>query len=323
MAEKILRLTFNGICTLTPGIPPNGATAEKAFVLMAANRKRRKNNWDADVEPHAPFIYVPESIQGDEIPTPADSVNDDKFGKCNIYFINDAKITFDPPPVEGIEYYIDRRANRTFEKKERPGSDDVVSENDMHWLVNVREVVPEARLRAEANPEAENVAPELAVAVELTGGVLKAGFPCKAIQAKTFASPDGEVEGFKRVLATEFFIEMKFPEETQFVSLRLDPLPGRDRPASGVPGDALFFQWNDRAVIDVRMGNDTRDEARALRSFRRFDARSHVVDGRPVAVPRDEDFDLHYDLMENTGNRPLPQTGIHQTILDICDPAAG
>lgn len=331
MTEKILRITFNGICTLTPGDPPCGETVEKVFVLMPGNRDRRRNNWDADVEPHAPFIYVPESIQFGQVPTPADSVNDDKFGKCNIYYVNDAKITVKSVPelVPGIQYYIDKRKNRTFENKERPGSDDVVSEHDMRWLMNVRDVVPEARVKDDAKPLGATVVPQLAVAVELTSGLLKASFPCKSVQPKTFASPNGEIPNFRRVLATEFFIEIKFPDDTTLVSLRLDPLAGRtDKmghavPASGVPGDALFLQWGDRTTIDVRMGNDTKDEARALRSFRRCDARSRTVDGRPVAVPRDEDFDLHYDLMDHVGSRPLPQTGPYQTHVDVCDPVKG
>ncbi|HVE72715.1 MAG TPA: hypothetical protein VNI54_15225 [Thermoanaerobaculia bacterium] len=319
MAEKILRITFNGISTLTPGLPPNGA-APKAFVLMASSEGRERTNaWQGNIEPHSPFIYVPESIQWGEIPTPADSVNDDKLGKCNIYFIDNARVTFYPLPEPEVHYYTDS----TRQMGVRPGSENVASEYDMRWLMHINEILPEATLKDAANPARGRIEErQVAAVVELPGGTLKANFACKSAQPKTFASPGGRIEGFKRVLATEFFIEMKFKEETTIVSLRLDPLRGPEDLSTGVPGNALFLQWGDRTAIDVRMGNDTKDEARALRSFRRCDARSRDVNGRPVMVPRDDDFDLHYDMLEDFGTRPLPQSGTTQTQVDACNPAA-
>lgn len=322
MADKILRITFNGVSTLTPGPPQEGEDApQKAYVLMAANRQRRRNEWEADIDPHSPFVYVPALALGGDVPLPAEAVVDDKLGPCNIYFFDHARVVFDPPPKPGITYFTDP----TRPLKERPGSDDVAPEHDIRWLMDVRQVLPDAKLKAAADPSATALGPEVAAVVELGGGVLKANFPCKTAQPKTFRDrKGGRVEGFKRVLAAEFFIEMRFDENTPAVALRLEPLRGPDgeRPA-GIAGDVLILRWGDRTTIDLRIGNDTRPETRALVSFKRCDVRTRDVNGQPVAVPRDDDFDMHYDLLDIPGGiRPLPQNGPHQTQFDHCSPAA-
>jgi hypothetical protein len=328
LPDKILRITFNGISTLFPGLPPGGdGTVKKAFVLMAANRKPRRNQWKAIIEEHSPFVYVPVSVLSGWIPPAADSVEDEHMGACNIYFINDARVVIEPPPPkQQVEYFTDNRPRREFERKERPGSDDVVSEHDVRWLMDVREVAPHARLKKSANPAAKDVGAEVAAVVELDGGIIKANFPCKSVQPKTFKdAKKGQVKGFKRVLASEFFIEMRYPASTQSVALLLKPLraDSHKNPPSGIGGDELILRWGDKAAIDIRMGNDPKAEARSLRSFRRCDARTRDANGAPVAIPRDDDFELHYDLldMSNSG-RPLPENGPHQTQFDGCSPAS-
>lgn len=325
MADKILRITFNGVSTLTPGFPGDGKTAH---VLMAANRKTTKNAWSADVEPHAAFIYAPVRILGGDVPRPAESVIDDKLGPCNIYFIDHARVVFDPPPIGPIEYCVDPDANR--KRGVRPGSSDVIRESDIRWLMDIGEILPDATVSAASDPRSATVGEDVAVVVDLPAGLLKANFPCKTAQPKTFRDPNApSVPGFKRVLAAEFFIEMRFREETESVALRLQRLHPRptdgspDHPPAGIAGDTLILRWGDRTTIDVRMGNDTRRETRALVSSKRCDIRTRDVNGQPVAIPRDEDFDLHYRMLTVAGNsRPLPQNGPHQTQFDHCSPAS-
>jgi hypothetical protein len=327
MPDKILRITFNGISTLVPALPRSG-TAKKAFVLMAANRKPWPNQYNQTIEPHSPFVYVPVSALSGWIPPPADAVEDDHLGACNIYFISDARVVIDPPPSsKGIVYFIDDRPGRRFDKDvARPGSDDVISEHDVRWLMNVRDVAPDSKLKKSADPSAAHAGEEVAAIVQLDGGTIKANFPCKSVQPKTFKDAvKGEVKGFKRVLASEFFIEMRYPARTRSVTLQLKPLRADpyEHPPSGIGGDELILSWGDKATIDVRMGNDPQAEARSLRSFRRCDARSRDVGGAPVAVPRDDDFELHYELLDiSASGRPLPENGPHQTQFDGCSPAS-
>jgi hypothetical protein len=327
MPDKILRITFNGICTLVPGRPHKGdRKPKKAFVLMAANRKPRRNNWNAVIEPHSPFVYVPVSVLSGWVPPPADAVEDEHLGPCNLYFINDARVVIDPPPKQLIEYYVDTRRGRKFGGTiQRPGSDDVVSEHDIRWLMEIRDVLPKSALKNTAKPSSKLVGEEVAAVVELAGGVLKANFPCKSVQPKTFKdAKSDEVAGFKRVLATEFFIEMRFPHYIRSVHLIVKPLRDpKSKPPTGIGGDILVLSWGDKSAIDIRMGNDTKSEARSLGSFRRCDSRSRDAEGRPVAIPRDDDFDLHYELLDMGGSsRPLPQNGPQQTQFDGCNPAS-
>lgn len=330
MADKILRIVFSGISTLTPGPPRGGEDPHphKAFILMAANRAKRKNQFNDPIEIHTPFIYVPRSILADPIPEPAAKVEDKNLGTCYVYFIDNARVLIDRTPRRGVEYYIDRRPGRKFENEERPGSSDVVCENDIRWLADLRDLLPSssAALRADANPKENDVeiGSEVAALVELRGGMLKANFPCKAVQPKTFTfKKDGVVKRLKRVLASEFFIDMPFLEETMTVRLLFYPLH-EGEPVTGIQGE-LTLKWGAAMGIEVRMGNDTRDEALLLTSTRRCDARARDSNGAPILVPRDNDFDLHYDLLDVPPgvDRPLPTNGPHQTHVDGCAPAGG
>lgn len=332
MADKILRIVFSGISTLTPG-PPRGKEnphPRKAFVLMAANRKERKNQFNDPVEIHTPFIYVPRAILADPIPPPAEVVEDKNLGTCHIYFIDHTRVMLNKVPRRWIEYYVDPNAKHKFGDAERPGSKNVACENDIRWLADLRDLLPKksTAFRPDANPQEDNVkiGSEVAAIVELRGGTLKANFPCKSVQPKTFTSKNGGVvKGFKRVLATEFFIDMPFFEDTTTVKMLFYPLNG-DVP-TGIEGNELTLKWGAAMGIEVRMGNDTKDEVKVLTSTKRCDARarSDKGTGTPLLVPRDNDFDLHYDLLNvpSGGVRPLPTNGPHQTHVDGCAPGTG
>src|SRR6266480_600153 len=190
MADKILRITFNGICTLTPPPPREGDDkVDKAFVLMAANRNARKNDWGSTVEQHFPFIYVPVSFLAKPIPPPDATTTDDKLGACNIYFIDHARVVVDTAPTAGIGYFVDERP-----LAERPGSDDVAPENDIRWVTDFRDILQgPARLRQTIDLSKSKFGPEVAVLVELKGGLLQAAFPCKSVQPKTFKDIQGNV----------------------------------------------------------------------------------------------------------------------------------
>lgn len=325
MADKILRILFSGISTLTPGPPrPGEKTPYEAFVLMAANRKKRKNQYRSPIEIHTPFIHVPLSILAEPIPTPAEVVEDEVLGTCYIYFIDSARIVLDQRPTRPIDYYTDPDPNHKFGEAERPGSDDVACENDIRWLTDIRDVLPkQVALKTTANPGAKTIGKEVAAMVELRGGTLKANFPCKTVQPKTFSSKgQGPVTKFKkRVLAIEFFIDMPFLENTTTVKLLLYPLH-KGKVATGVEGNELTLKWGAASGIAFRMGNDTKDEAKILTSTKRCDARARNSKGQPVLVPRDNDFDLHYDLLKLPRGtpRPLPTSGPHQTHVDGCAP---
>jgi len=320
MADKVLRIIFNGISTLHPGPPrkKDETPPKKAFVLMAANYERIKNDWDAPVEPHFPFVHVPESLLGGLISEPDERVEDDELGTCNIYFLDNARVTFDPAPREALHYYIDRK----HDLGERPGSDDVASEEDIRWLADFRDFLPDVQLKSDPNMPG----PEVAAIVELTGGTLKAGFPCKSVQTQTFKAAGGKtIPGVKRVLASEFSIEMRYPETTAQVKLRLRPLR-MSAFMTGISLNELTLRWPKKGgPLVIRMGNDTKLEACLAASINRCNARIRSLNGEPVLRPRDDDFFLHYELLKvpKGAPRPLPQAGVHQTSGDRCKPGGG
>src|SRR5437879_3748536 len=81
--------------------------------------------------------------------------------------------------------------------------------------------------------------------------------------------------------------------------------------------------WPASGPLEVRMGNDTKPEVRLLTSPKRCEPRT--PDDQPLLMPRDDDFFLHYELLDVPSDvgRPLPQAGPHQTSGDGCKPAAG
>jgi len=316
MADKILRIIFNGISTLYPGAPRtrDETPPAKAFVLMAANYETRKNDWEGTIEPHFPFVYVPESLLAGLVSEPDERVEDEKLGTCNIYYLENARVTFEPSPTEELHYYIDPK----HDPGERPGSDDVAGEDDIRWLADLRDILPHVALKSPVNAPG----PEVAAIVELTGGTLKAGFPCKSVQTQTFrAAGDETIPGIKRVLASEFSIDMTYPEETPQVKLRLRPLR-MDAFMTGISLNELTLRWPKTGDLVIRIGNDTKLEARLVTSPKRCSARVRSLQGEPVLKPRDDDFFLHYELLKipEKAARPLPQAGPHQTSGDHCKP---
>ena len=318
MSEKILRIIFNGISTLYPGPPTTRGekSPEKAFVLMAANREVRTNDWDAPIEPHFPFIYVPKSMLGGTIPQPADWVDDKELGTCYIYYLDNARVTVDATPLSGVHYYTDDE----HDLDERPGSNDVANENDIRWLASLSTLLSAP---VELRSSLTAPGPEVAAIVELQGGEFRAGFPCKSVQPKTFKAAQGrELPGLRRVLASEFSVEMSFAETTSEVTLQLWRLRD-DAPPAGLTGNQLVLRWPEAGPLVVRMGNDTRTEVRMAASVQRCTLRNRDANGKPILRPRDDDFFLHYELLNISPNagRPLPQEDVHQTSGDGCKPA--
>jgi hypothetical protein len=314
---KTLTIKFNGISTLYPPPPRNGEPdPEKAFVLMAAN-DRKNNDWNAVLPDHFPFIFVPVSMIKAPIPKPDRSVTDDDLGECNVYFFNNGRVTIDPGSSEAVVYHRDE----SLELGERPGSDDVAREDDIRWVADFRDIVLDhsPQFRNTAVPSAPEIGKEVAAIVELPGGTLKASFPCKSVQPKTFKAAAGKpaIAGFKRVLASEFLIEALYPEDTATVTLTVAPLRGDSRP---IGLDKLTLQWPGNDPMVVRMGNDTEPEALLAASLMRCDGRRE--NNNPLAIARDDDFDLHYNLLDLPANadRPVPQAGPHQSSGDGCKP---
>ena len=331
MPDKILRIFFSGISTLSPGCPRgNEKTPEKAFVLMAANRERRKNDQNATVEVHSPYIFVPVSVLAEPKPTsPLPPIPTDKFGDCFIYFIDNARVVVEGKPSKGINYHVERDKHLA----ERPGSNDVASEHDIRWLGDFRDILPPAfaALKPAVDPAARTVGEDVAVVVELAGGTWKSSFPCKTVQPRTFLDTAGKPlldrksrKPLKRVLANEFCIEIPFPGDVHRVKLKLKRLRHDMPPAGLEPLDQLVLQWGNNATIDVHMGNDTVQEATLAASPKRCDARFlRGPNGQPVLVPRDDDFFLHYQLIAVPDRKgPLPQNGPQQTHINGCVPFA-
>jgi hypothetical protein len=299
---------------------------------MPANNNE-KNQFDEPILPHTPFIYAPVDALAKPAPKPVTQVTDEKLGLCNIYFIRHAGVHVKPATKQPLEYFIDPKGRPLTKVNPqgrplpiRPGSDDVAPQDDIRWLADMRDLFPQhANLKASSKPSTHPVGNEVAAMVELPGGVLKSKFPCQTVQAMQF-------EGFKqqpppgiqpRVLATEFCIEMDYPDDTKSVTLELQPL--RDVPITGPEGNVLTLEWGDKNEIDVRMGNDTEPEVSALKSFKRCDARTRENgNGQPILVPRDSDFDMHYEVVDVPPalGRPVPHTGHQQTQFNGCDPVA-
>jgi hypothetical protein len=319
MADKILRVIFSGISTLHPG-PPQSRKEEdpkEAFVLMAANKKpaknekTAKNDWGGDVRPHVTFVHVLGSLVKGKFEPDAR----DKDKKYNIYFLENARVSFDPKPKDKLIYHTDSHHDLA----ERPGSDDVANETDIRWLADLSRLVP---VRLKSDPTAPG--PEVANVIDLTGGTLKAVFQCKSEQAQTFRAAGGQtIPGSKRVLASEFSIEMTYPEKTDHVILRLQPLRSGASMKPALKG--LTLQWPKSGDLVVRIGNDTEREALIAASLERCNARIPSVGGELMLRPRDDDFDLHYQLLNLPPKTPLPlpQSGPHQSDGIRCKPAGG
>lgn len=337
MADKTLRIIFNGISTLWPGPPRNGEKQpDKAFVLMAANvpeksgkRGKQKpseepvnqtNDWGMTIPDHFPFVQVARSVLV-KPPQPAETIIASEGGEHLIYFFQDARVVIYPPPKPGtpIKYFVDLKERPL---GDRPGSDNVAPADDIRWLADIRDILSEpAPLKKTANPTETYLGKEVAAVVNLDGGELKANFPCATVAPKTFkdAKTGTTVAGLRRVLADEFIIDIPYSEDTYQITLQFQQL------RKGTPVKApkeLVLGWQKRETLVVRMGNDTKDEVRRLDTLARFDP---VRRTGPVLKPRDDDFDLHYNFLKipKAAGRPLPQNDIQQCDFNGCKPAAG
>jgi hypothetical protein len=324
MADKTLRIIFNGISTLWPGPPRNGAkTADKAFVMMAANQKpdgkrgEQVNEWGTTIPRHFPFVRIARSVLVDP-PNPAETAVSEG-GKHFIYYFEDARIVIHPEPARGtrIEYFIDPEGHPL---AERPGSDNVAQPSDIRWLADIRDILSApAPLKKTANPAEPYVGEEAAAVVNLDGGVLRANFPCASVSPKTFrdAKTGKVVPGLRRVLADEFIIDIPYSEDTDQITLEFRRL--REDAAASKP-EKLVLRWPEgKTLLVVRMGNDTKEEVHRLDTPERCDP---VRQTGPVLKPRDDDFDLHYNFLEipKDVGRPLPQNDIRQCDFDGCKP---
>lgn len=312
--SKTLRITFSGICTRAPGYPRNGEQEpEKVYVLMPATQDESIETGETTGRHHA-FIYAPVASIAADAPSPARRVDDEKFGLCHVYLIDHARLTFDPAPTNPIRHYISKRDIGV-----RPGSKEVAPEGDVRWLLDMRDLMPDDsyKLKPTADPRQSEVEESVSTIVELAGGTIRANFPCKTVQPQTFLpAPAVPQKVPERVIATEFIVEMQYPDDTSTVTLAATPLRSTAA-VSGLPGSKLTLRWGARREIDLRLGNDTGDEIDALQTIKRCNSRP-----RPVRV--DNDFALHFNLLQIVGNppRPLPFNGSQQTQHNGCAGAA-
>jgi hypothetical protein len=381
MADKILRIIFNGISTLSPGPPREGdeppvppwiaekppgpprkrgeppvppwiveKPPSKAFVMMAANvpgvsakggteskvqktgeePAKQINDWGAAIPDHFPFVQIRRSLLIDP-PDPSESVLVSEGSEHFIYYFKDARVRIDPPSTLGtrVDYFTDPKRPLA----ERPGSNNVAPPSDIRWLADLRDILSEpAPFR---NPD-EPLGEEVAAVVNLDSGLLKANFPCASVAPKTFMTfTDGEkgkvVPGLRRVLADEFIIDIPYSEDTDRITLKFQRLREgtpvqfpqlKDGTRVEQPNELVIDWPKQQELLVVRMGNDTKDEVRRLDTPERCDP---VRLTGPVLKARDDDFDLHYNLLEipKGVGRPLPQNDIQQCSADGCKPATG
>jgi hypothetical protein len=113
-------------------------------------------------------------------------------------------------------------------------------------------------------------------------------------------------------------IDISYSKDIQSVTLSFEPLRN-DMRATGP--EKLVLKWPaNRKRVEVRMGNDTKDEVPQLDTPQRCDTPRDTTG--PLLKPRDNDFDLHYNLLDIPADveRVLPQNDPHQTRFDGCVP---
>lgn len=326
MPEKTLKIIFSGITTLSPGPPRDGEKPpDRAYVVMAANFQRdsntrggQKSAWGTPIPDHYPFVHVAASLLVDP-PTPSENVFVGEDGEHFIYFFRDARVVIYPKPKAGtrIEYFTDPRGHPL---AERPGSDDVAQADDIRWLADIRDILSKpVKLKIDLAGAIDTE--EVAAIVNLDGGTLRANFPGDTVNPKTFVNAKGEVvPGLRRVLADEFIMDIPCPEDTEQVTLSFEKLRA-DAPMSGP--EKLVLKWPEgEATLKLRMGNDPKDEVRKLDTDARFDPLRLFG---PVLKPREDDFDLHYNLFDipSDVDRPVPQNDVQQCDFQGCKPLGG
>lgn len=315
--SKTLRITFSGICTRAPGYPRNGEKEpDTLYVLMPAARNSRKQEdkvGPISIGRHHAFVYVP-AANLDSPLKPAFTVDDEVYGLCNVYLIDHTRLTFDRPPLNEISHFLTE-----LPLGERPGPEDIAPEGDVRWLLDMRDIAPDHhKLKLTADPRRREVDVSVSTVVEIPGGTIRANFPCKTVQPQEFRPPTLKpMEPPVRVIASEFIVEMEYPDETTSVTLNATPLRSNSA-ASGLGKGEVVLTWGPRRTIDIRIGNDTLQEIQALQSIKRCNA-------RPIVTPRDNDFALHFDLFDFPPGvpRPLPFRASHQTQHNGCAGLSG
>lgn len=318
MADKILKITFSGICTLWPGPTNDHKPLDQVFVLMAADAgtggKNQKNDWGKTLPDHFAFVHVAASLLVNPHPHPDEKIVVSDGTEYFIYYFQDARVVIDPPKRgTRVKYKLDRKGRPL---ADRPGSNDVAPPWDIRWVAATQEIFSKpAPLKV--NPAAKSVGSEVLAIVNLDGGDLRANFPADTVNAKTFADVEKHVvPNFQRALADEFVINIPYPGDTKKVTLTFQKL----RMKTSVTGPPkLVLKWpKEETTLELRMGYDPKFEIRLLETDDRFDPVRLVG---PVLKPRDDDFDLHYNLLHlPDGKRPLPQNDIHQCRFDDCKP---
>jgi hypothetical protein len=324
MEHKTLRVIFTGIVTLTPGPPRDDHDKPtKAFVMMPANVRKpgktgtQTNDWRAKIARHFPFVSVNRLALHN--PPPADDGPGRYDGGDCIYYFRDARVTIERPkrPKTIPLVYI---THPKLPLADRPGSADVAPPDDMRWLTDIRDFVEQPPpFKKTADPNQKYVDENVAGIVDLDGGgTLRASFPCATLNPKTFIDEKNRaVPGFERVLASEFYIDIPYPKETATVTLSFTTL----RKGKKFEGpDKLVLKWPEgRERVDVRMGNDTKEEVRRLDTPYRCDP---FRLSEAVLKPRDDEFDLHFNLLQIPPNvfPPLPSNDPHQCSKEGCKP---
>ena len=296
MSDKTLKITFSGICTLTPA--ETTPATDKVYVMMPAARE--ENVDPPAIKRHYAFVYVPEQYLVSP-PDPAfPPLHDDDLGPTRVYLVDHARAALDSVPMSPPRYFVDEEHNVL---PERPGSADAPVPEDLRWMVDFREVIPAATGFAPGcDPAGPAVKDTIAMVVELKSGILKANFPCASVQPQVFQAGELRLDIKRRVYAPEFTVEITYPADAGDVRLKFTPLR-EDAIVSGVAGDELVLHWmNDR--IELRMGNDTESEIQALINLERCNIPL-------VRSPRDNDFALHYNEFNLAAGvaRPLPVAG--------------
>jgi hypothetical protein len=326
MAAKTLRIIFTGIVTLTPGPPEDEKNPrDKAFVMMAANvdknghRGEQVNDLGVPIAEHFPFVLA-NRLTLDNPPQADDGPGRYNGGDC-IYYLKDTRVKIEPPSSPKkipLKYSTDSKP-----MGERPGSADIAPASDIRWLADLSEIFPadkRPKLKKTVDPSATYVSEEVAVIVDLSGGELKASFPCDTLNPHTFIDKDNKVvPKLRRVLASEFTFDIQYPEDTKSVTLSFEKLR-KGTAVDGPQGGKLVVKWPaGRTIVEVRMGNDTKEEVRRLNTPQRCDPARQTG---PVLKPRDDEFDLHYNLLEIPPklSRPLPSNDPHQCSSEGCKP---
>lgn len=304
---KILKVFFSGICTYTPAIPKEAKEEiGEFFVLMPAARQPRLARQPV-LEPkadkgkpqfigrHHAYLYIPSDVLK-TAQQPTMVMDDEAFGPCNVYLIDNGRVSFDRTPDNALHYFVDPDKRPV---KGRPDEDnpDIAPPNDVRWIPGTPDIFENPpTLKPTVDPRKDPADRMLAMVVQLHGGLIECNHPCNTVQPRMFKPPEVDIE--ERVMAPELTVTMAFGDDVERIKLTVKAL-NPDEHLSGLSEGALDLAWPDSGMMQLRIGNDTLDEIVAIRNSGRC---------APVpSLPRAEaDFDLHYDLLNVDPCRHLP-----------------